>query len=152
MEKQQVFYACKGKTEVGDNMKQDLEIELTLVKTYLIKTEHAASHVGTGEVEVLSTPAMITFMEKTARQCVQPKLSEGDITVGTRVDIRHLSPIPIGENLKVTAQLLETNERRLMFKVKAEWRNEVVGKGKHERFIVNKEKFLQKLKKKTCRT
>jgi fluoroacetyl-CoA thioesterase len=66
--------------------------------------------------------------------------------VGTRVDIRHLGSVPIGENLKVTAQLLGTDKIRLTFKVKAEWRNEVIGIGQHERFIVNKEKFLQKLK------
>lgn len=126
-------------------MEQNLEIGLTLIRTHLIRSEHAARHVGTGEVDVLSTPAMITFMEKTARQCVESKLPKGDITVGTRVDIRHLGSVPIGENLKVTAQLLEVTERRLTFRVEAEWRNEVIGKGQHERFIVNKERFLQKL-------
>jgi fluoroacetyl-CoA thioesterase len=127
-------------------MGQNLRIGLTAVDYYLIKSEHAAKQVGSGEVETLSTPAMIAFMEKTARQTVESKLPEGDITVGTRVDIRHLGPVPIGENLKVTAQLLGTDKIRLTFKVKAEWRNEVVGIGQHERFIVNKEKFLQKLK------
>lgn len=133
-------------------MEQNLEIGLTLTRSYLIKSEHAAKHVGTGEVEVLSTPAMITFMEKTAKQCVQSKLPEGDITLGTSVDVKHLSPAPIGEDLKVTAQLTEINGRRLTFKVKAIWRNEVVGKGQHERFIVDKQKFLQKLEEKIRRT
>lgn len=127
-------------------MGKNLRIGLTAVDSYLIKSEHAAKHVGSGEVEALSTPAMIAFMEKTARETVESKLPEGDITVGTRVDIRHLGPVPIGENLKVTAQLLGTDKIRLTFKVKAEWRNEVIGIGQHERFIVNKEKFLQKLK------
>ena len=126
-------------------MAQNLEIGLTLLKNYPIKSQHAAKHVGSGEVETLSTPAMIAFMEKTARQCVQPKLLEDNITVGTRVNIRHLGPVPIGENLKVTAQLLEIDGRRLIFEVKAEWRDEVIGIGQHERAIVNKEKFLQKL-------
>ena len=127
-------------------MGQNLRIGLTAVDYYLIKSEHVAKHVGSGEVETLSTPAMIAFMENTARQTVESKLPEGDITVGTRVDIRHLGPVPIGENLKVTAQLLRTDKIRLTFKVKAEWRNEVIGIGQHERFIVNKEKFLQRLK------
>ena len=114
------------------------KLGLKLIKSYIVKSEHAAKHVGSGEVEALSTPAMIAFMEITAMQCVQPNLQEGDITVVTRVDIRHLSPVPIGENLKVTAELLEVDKRRLIFNVKAEWRNEIVGTGKHERFIVNK--------------
>jgi len=127
-------------------MDQKLRIGLTAVADYLIRSEHAAKHVGSGEVETLSTPAMIAFMEKTARQTVESKLAEGDITVGTRVDISHLGPVPIGEPLKVTAQLLGIDKRKLTFKVKAEWRNEVIGTGQHERFIVNKKKFLQKLK------
>jgi fluoroacetyl-CoA thioesterase len=131
---------------VGKRMGQTLRIGLTAVDNYLIKSEHAAKHVGSGEAEVLSTPAMIAFMEKTARQTVESRLPEGDITVGTRVDIRHLDPVPIGENLKVTAQLVGIDKTKLTFKVKAEWRNEVIGTGQHERFIVNKEKFLQKLK------
>lgn len=129
-------------------MGQNLRVGLTAVGSYLIKSEHAARYVGSGEVEILSTPAMIAFMEKTARQAVEMKLPEGDITVGTRVDIRHVGPVPIGENLKVTAQLLAINKRRLTFNVKAEWKDEVVGKGQHERFIVNKEKFLQKTERK----
>jgi fluoroacetyl-CoA thioesterase len=131
---------------VGKRMGQTLRIGLTAVEVYPIKSEHAAKHVGSGEVEALSTPAMIAFMEKTARQTVESKLPEGDITVGTRVDIRHLGPVPIGENLKVTAQLVGIDKTKLTFKVKAEWRNEVIGTGQHERFIGNKEKFLQKLK------
>jgi len=59
-----------------------------------------------------------------------------------------LKPAPVGENLKVTAELVEIDRRRLTFKVKAEWREEIVGEGIHERFIVNKEKFIEKLKKK----
>ena len=129
-------------------MDQKLRIGLTAVEDYLIQSEHAAKHVGSGEVETLSTPAMIAFMEKTARKMVETKLLKGEITVGTRVDISHKGPVPIGEKLKVTAQLIEIDKRKLTFKVKAEWRNEVVGIGQHERFIVNKEKFLQKLKSK----
>ena len=131
---------------VGKRMGQTLRIGLTAVDDYLIRTEHAAKHVGSGEAEVLSTPAMIAFMERTARQTVESRLPEGDITVGTRVDIRHLGPVPIGENLKVTAQLVGIDKTKLTFKVKAEWRNEVIGTGQHERLIVNKENFLQKLK------
>lgn len=127
-------------------MKQDLEPGLALTRNYLIRSKHAAKSVGSGEVDVLSTPAMVAFMEKTSRRCVQPRLSEGDITVGTAVNVKHLSPVLIGEELKVKAQLLEIDGRRLKFKVEAKWRNQVIGKGWHERYIVNKERFLQKLR------
>lgn len=129
-------------------MEPNLRVGLTLTTDYLLKKEHAAEHVGSGELEVLSTPSMIAFMEKTARECVKPKLPEGYVTVGSRINIRHLSPVPTREELKVTAQLTGIHGRRLTFKVKAEWRNEVIGEGQHERFIVNREKFLQKLEEK----
>jgi predicted thioesterase len=133
-------------------MKQNLEIGLRLTEDYAIESEHGAKHVGSGEVQVLSTPAMILFMERTARQCVQSKLEDGYITVGIRVDVRHLNAAPIGETLRVIAQLTEIDGRRLTFKVRAEWQNEVIGEGEHERVIVNRDRFLQKLVEKTART
>lgn len=133
------------------NMKKNLEIGLTLTESYIIGREHAARSVGSGEVEVLSTPAMVAFMEKTASRCVKSKLPENSITVGTRIDIRHLSPTPIGEKIKVKAELVKIDNRKLVFRVKAEWHNEVIGRGQHERFIVNKERFLERLEARSSR-
>lgn len=130
-------------------MKPDLRVGLTFAKEYLLKKEHTAEHVGSGMLEVLSTPSMIAFMEKTARESVKLKLQEGYITVGARINVKHLNPVPIGEKLRVTAQLTGIDGRRLTFELKAEWRNEVIGEGQHERFIVNREKFLQELEEKT---
>lgn len=132
-------------------MGQQLEVGLTFRKDYLIRQEHAASHVGSGDIEVLSTPSMIGFMENAAMECVKPELAQGKITVGSAINIKHLSPVPTGEKLIVTAQLIDIDRERLTFKVRAEWRSEVVGDGLHERFIVNREKFLQKLQEKTKR-
>ena len=132
-------------------MGHKLEVGFTLKKDYRIKQEHAARHVGSGDIEVLSTPSMIGFMENAAMECVKPELAQGQITVGSTINIKHLSPVPTGEKLTVTAQLIEIDRERLTFKVRAEWRNEVVGEGLHERFIVNREKFLQKLQEKAKR-
>ena len=127
-------------------MKRDLETGLALTRNYLIRSKHAARSVGSGEVEVLSTPAMVAFMENTSRRCVQPRLSGGNITVGTAIDVKHLRPVLIGEELEVKAQLLGIDGRRLKFKVEARWKDQVIGKGWHERYIVNKERFLQRLR------
>ena len=130
---------------------QELEVGLTFKKDYLIKQEHAARHVGSGNVAVLSTPSMVGFMENAAMECVKPKLAQGQITVGSAINIKHLCPVPTGEKLTVTAQLIDIDKEKLTFKVRAKWRNEVIGEGLHERFIVNREKFLQKLQEKAKR-
>ena len=117
----------------------------TLTQNYVIESEHSARNLGSGEVQVLSTPSMILFMERTARKCVEPTLVDGYVTVGTRVDVRHLRPVPIGENLRVTARLTDIDGKRLTFGVKVEWRNIVVGEGVHERYVVNNEEFLRRL-------
>lgn len=130
-------------------MEQNIEVGITLSAKYLIKREHSGKNIGSGEVEVLSTPSMVAFMEDASRKCVQPKLSGGYITVGTEICIKHLNPVPIGESLTVRVRLEEVDKRRLKFKVTAEWRGQIIGVGRHERFIVDKMKFLQRLKERS---
>ena len=123
-----------------------LRAGVTLTRKCHTEREHAAEFLGSAEA--VSTPSLISFMEKTARESVQQKLPEGYTTVGTKVDIKHLSAVPIGADLEITTELARIDERRLEFKVKAEWRKEVVGEGKHERYIVQRQRFLEKLREK----
>ncbi len=123
-----------------------IETGLQLVKEFEVKREHAARHVGSGEVEVLSTPSMIAFMERTALQCVEEHLPEGYTTVGFRVDVKHLKPAPIGAKIRVKVKLIEVDRRRLVFEVKAYWRNILIGEGIHERYVVDRNRFLSKVK------
>jgi len=117
------------------------------VKKFVVTSEHAAKHVGSGEVEVLSTPSMILFMEATALELAQKYLPPNLTTVGTRVDVKHLNPVPVGEEVEVEAKLVGQEGRKLIFEVKAKWGNVLVGEGIHERFIVDREKFIAKVKK-----
>lgn len=116
-------------------------------KEYRVEPEHAAKHVGSGEVEVLSTPSMIAFMEAASLECVQQYLPDNLTTVGTMVNIRHLKPAPVGATIIVETQLVEREGRRLLFNVKAYWKQVLIGEGRHERYIVDREKFLEKLRK-----
>ena len=134
--------------EHKDEVNRRLQKGMKMKKTYKIKREHTAENVGSGEVKVLSTPSMIAFMEMTANDCVQQSLPNGYITVGTKVNIRHLRPAPINGDLIVTAELTEIDGRRLKFRVKAEWKTTLIGEGEHERFIVKKENFINRLAKK----
>ncbi|MGY0287933.1 MAG: thioesterase family protein [Candidatus Methanodesulfokora washburnensis] len=115
-------------------------------RLFRVTDQHSAKFLGSGDVSVLSTPSMITFMEETCRKMVESFLEEGDTTVGTRVDVSHLKPAPVGEDVEVTAELIEVDGRRLKFRVEAFWRGEKIGEGYHERFVVNRERFLSKLR------
>lgn len=117
------------------------------VDEYLVAEEHIASHIGSGDVGVLSTPSMIAFMERTSMKCIQRYLPSEYTTVGTLVNIRHLNPAPIGATVRVESKLISRENRKLIFEVRAFHEDLVIGEGVHERFIVNKEKFLEKLRK-----
>ncbi len=113
----------------------------------MVREEHSARSVGSGDVRVLSTPSMIAFMEAVSRDLVQPYLPEGYTTVGTRVDVRHLGPAPIGQEVVVKSELIAVEGRKLIFKVEAFWKEKKIGEGKHERYIVNLERFLDKVRR-----
>jgi predicted thioesterase len=114
-------------------------------KKFIVKDEHIANFLGSGKVTVLSTPSMILMMEQTAMLAAQDYLPEGWITVGTRVDIKHLRATKKDEEITVTARLKLFEGKHLTFEVEAYHGENIIGEGIHERHIVNKEKFLAKI-------
>lgn len=105
---------------------------------------NTASAMGSGTLEVFSTPSMIALMEKTCCTCVQPHLEEGTTTVGTLLNIEHLSATPCGMEVRAECTLSKIDGRRLVFEVYAYDEKGVIGKGIHERFIVKADSFLKK--------
>ncbi len=106
--------------------------------------ENSAAAVGSGLLEVFSTPSMIALMEKTASSSVQPFLEEGQGTVGIELRVKHLAATPLGMTVRCESELIEADGRRLVFSVKAYDDAELIGEGTHERFIINNEKFMVK--------
>ena len=95
----------------------------------------------------LSTPAMIMAMEWASRELVKPHLEAGQDTVGVRVDVEHLAASPLGAMVVFRSKLTEVDGRKLSFEVEAVDGDEVVGRGKHVRFVVDVERFAAGLKK-----
>ena len=112
----------------------------------LVTAETPAANLGSGELEVFATPAMIALIEKAAWQSVAPHLEEGCGTVGTALRVRHLSATPVGMEVTAKTELCQIDGRRLVFKVEVRDAKGVVGDGEHERFIVKNESFLRKAK------
>ena len=123
-----------------------IKIGVSLEKEFKVKEEDIASFLGSGKIRVLSTPSMIVFMENTARSIVDISLPNGKITVGVKVNVDHVAPAPLGAIIRVKAIIKKITGRRLTFEVYAFYKGKLIGKGVHERVIVDEEKFLKKLK------
>ena len=109
-----------------------------------VTKENTAKVYGSGELEVFATPAMVALAEKTALESVAPHLAEGEGTVGTLVNVRHLAATPVGMTVRCESELVEVDRRRLVFRVELFDEVEKIGEGTHERFIIQNERFLAK--------
>src|SRR6187402_485723 len=109
----------------------------------------AVSFLGHAGARVLGTPWMILWMERTSRDAVKPFLPDGWDTVGTAVNIRHLSAAPMGAGVTFRAEVIEQTPKRILFRVSAEWAHGVVGDGTHERALIDVERFAAGLAKKS---
>ncbi len=100
---------------------------------------------------VLATPVMIMVMENAALNAIKPYLEPGESAVGTRVEIRHLAPTPIGLSVVGEAELTRVDGRRLEFIVRATDDIEEIGVGTHERVIVELVRLEKRLDAKRSR-
>jgi predicted thioesterase len=118
-------------------------------KAETVNGENTAASLGSGGLPVYATPAMIALMELTAVSAVDPLLPQGWSTVGTELNVRHLSASPPGMEVWAEAELLEVDGRRLLFRVEAFDSAGKIGEGTHGRFIVENDRFLKKTAEKT---
>lgn len=109
-----------------------------------VQVNDTAKVFGSGELEVLATPRMIALMEECAYKCISTDLEVGASSVGTQLNVKHVSATPVGMNVTVEAEITEIDGRRVCFSVKAYDEAGLIGEGTHERFIVYSEKFISK--------
>ena len=121
-----------------------LEIGIKGSSSCTVTLNDTAKALGSGGLDVLSTPKLIALMENAALLSARPYLEEGSDTVGTLLNVKHLAATPVGMTVRAEAELIEIDRRRLVFSVKAWDEVELVGEGTHERFIVDMEKFTNK--------
>lgn len=124
-----------------------LETGLTAQSVCSVNGLVTAEVFGSGDMPVFATPAMIAVMENAAMKVVADHLESGMSTVGTELRVSHLRASGVGEKVTATATLINIEGRKLTFKVSAADSQGVIGEGEHERFIVEKERFLNKIKK-----
>ena len=113
-------------------------------KSLTVTDANTAKTMGSGTLDVFATPAMIALIEQAAYTSVASELEPGWGSVGTSLNIQHLSATPVGMTVTATTELVEVDRRRLVFHAEVYDEKGLVGKGTHERFLVENEKFQAK--------
>lgn len=121
-----------------------LSLNIKGSESVVVDENNTAKAMGSGGLAVFATPSMIALMEKAASESVAPFLDEGMGTVGTLINVRHISATPVEMTIYCESVLTEIDRKRLVFTVKAFDDVGLIGEGVHERFIVNNEKFQNK--------
>ncbi len=122
-----------------------LQTGLTHTSKTTVNETNTAIALGSGDMPVFATPAMMALMENAAMLAVAAELPEGSTTVGGQIESSHLKPSPIGAEISAAATLEKIDGRKLYFKVSASQGDTLIGEGTHLRFIVDREKFLSKI-------
>ena len=104
-----------------------------------------AVRMGSGDMPVLATPAMMALMENAAMLAVADDLPEGSTTVGGHIASSHLRPSKIGDVVRAVAEVTKVDGRKIEFKVSAYSGDVLLGEGTHLRFVVDRERFMSKI-------
>ncbi len=126
------------------NIRRDNMINIKNKIEMIVGTDNTAEKMGSGELPVLATPAMVALIEETCWKSAKNIFGEGYSTVGTKLEISHLSPTPVGMKIWCESELLEEGDRHLTFRVKVYDEKGLIGEGIHERFVVENDKFMEK--------
>ena len=109
-----------------------------------VEREDTAAEVGSGSLLVYATPCMVALMEGAACEAIEEALPEGQTTVGTELNIQHLSATPVGLEVRAEAIVTAVEGKIITFELHAYDEAGEIGKGTHKRVIVNSQKFLEK--------
>lgn len=122
-----------------------LEVGLKHTSEQTVSEALTAMQMGSGDLPVFATPAMMALMENAAMMAVANDLPEGCTTVGGHIESSHLRPSKVGEKVSAVAEVTKVDGKKIEFKVAAYSGETLLGEGTHLRFVVDKEKFISKL-------
>lgn len=128
-----------GMTELKKGLSAQRAVTVSVVNT--------ASAMGSGDLEVFATPAMVALMEGAAMAAVADALPEGSTTVGAEMNVTHIKPSGLGAEIVATAVLTAVEGRKLTFNVGARDAEGMIGEGVHIRYAVDRRRFMEKVGK-----
>ena len=122
-----------------------IEVGLSYTSTMRVETHSTAEAMGSGDLPVFATPALAALMENAAMRAVAAELPDDATTVGTRLELNHVKVSGVGAEVTAAAVLTAVDGRRLTFRIEAHDGQGLVGECTHERFIVDRKRFLEKI-------
>lgn len=130
----------KSRPRIGEVGEQHIPTDMT----------HAVEFHGDGMPAVVSTPNIVQFLERTARQTLAPHLDADERSVGVELDIKHLAPTPVGQTIHCRAQLIAAEGRQFTFQIEARDDHEVIVRGLHKRAVIRTGNFARKVREKSA--
>lgn len=124
---------------------KEIALGMMATATTTVTKENIAKTMKSGDLPVFATPAMCALMEEAAKTAVLPALEEEEGTVGISLGISHDSPSPIGAAITATATVTQVDGKKITFAIEASDGTRRIGKGSHERFVIDNKKFMEKL-------
>jgi fluoroacetyl-CoA thioesterase len=129
-------------------MVEELKEGLSHTVERLVEEEYCTQRAGQ---YIFSTPNLVLLIEETAIRAIAPFLREGQACVGSMIDITHGAPTLRGQRVWATTTVTTVDRRRVVFDVQARDEFDVISKGRHERFIVDLDKFEARLSEKSAK-
>lgn len=123
-----------------------IEIGMSYTATVTVGETNTAAAMGSGDLPVFATPAMVALMENAAMRCVASELDASQTTVGAEMNVTHIKPSGAGAVISATAVLASVEGRRLVFNVAARDEDGMIGEGTHVRFVVDSRRFMSKIR------
>lgn len=121
-----------------------IEVGIQGLAEALVEQADTAKEVGSGDLLVYATPCMVALMEGAAWESIAPFLAEGESSVGTKMDVTHLSATPVGMSVRAESVVTAVEGRKVTFSITAYDEAGEIGRATHERVVIKTERFLEK--------
>lgn len=130
-------------------VKPDLKIGVVGEQRFVVSEKHSIDFAGDGMPPVLATPWLIWYLEHSGRDAVKDYFEDGESLVGVHIDVEHLAPTPLGQEVICRSKLVQRQGRRVWLRVEAFDEEECIGKGTIQMYIIKKEQFAARVQEKS---
>jgi predicted thioesterase len=123
----------------------EIQVGLLAEADETVTRELSAAHIGSGNVGVYATPKMVLLIERTCHNLLAGYLSEGQVSVGIEINLKHIAPTPIGDVVRIRCEVTEVEGNRIELRAEIRDSKETVGIANHRRAIIDVDRFLERV-------